>query len=463
MKIVLVDPPGVQQGLNVGLGYIVSSLVNAGHDGKVLDLNNSSICEGAWIKMIREYDPRVIGFSIKNATYFNAVELAGKIKKEFGDIILVAGGPYVTLAGHDFFNDASFFDYAIIGEGEKIFPKLCDAVEAGRKANIKGIISKDKPQKNANPVFVEDLDDLAPPNYELFGNNDDTIKNIRYPVVTSRGCPYNCIYCSVCAISGRKWRTRSIRRVTDEITEAKNKHAIKGFEILDDNFTLDVERAKIFCKTLIKEKNDLPWSCPNGIRTDRLDEELASLMKESGCDLVMVGVESGDEEVFKEIDKGETLADIERGIKILKDAGIRVGGYFIIGLPGDNLQATEKSVEFAKKNKLDPAHFNMLSPYPKTKMWDWIQENGRMLEDYRLGRHFLGKPIPVFETDDFTTEERVKAYYMANTVLRQYEFVIPRDYSRMRRIMRKIKLTWDYDRGNLIHYLGEGLQNRLNS
>ena len=92
MKIVLVDPPGVQEGLNVGLGYIVSSLVNAGHDGKVLDLNNSSICEGAWIKMIREYDPRVIGFSIKNATYFKAVEIAGKIKKLFPGIVLVAGG-----------------------------------------------------------------------------------------------------------------------------------------------------------------------------------------------------------------------------------------------------------------------------------------------------------------------------------------------------------------------------------
>ena len=463
MKIVLVDPPGVQEGLNVGLGYIVSSLVNAGHDGKVLDLNNSSICEGAWIKMIREYDPRVIGFSIKNATYFKAVEIAGKIKKLFPGIVLVAGGPYVTLAGNDFFKDAPFFDYAILGEGEKVFPELCDTIASGGKVNIKGVISRNSTQKEADPVFVEDLDDLDPPTYELFENFEDTMSKSRYPVITSRGCPYNCIYCSVCAISGRKWRTRSIQKVIEEITEAEKKHAIKGFEILDDNFTLDVERAKKFCRTLIKEKVDLPWSCPNGIRTDRIDDELAELMMQSGCDLVMVGVESADEEVFNQIDKGETLADIGNGIKTLKKAGIRVGGYFIIGLPGDSLEATKKSVEFARKNGLEPAHFNMLAPYPKTRMWNWIQENGRMLEDYRMGKHFLGKPVPVFETDDFTTEERVKAYYMANTVLRQYEFVIPRDYSRMRRIMRKIKLTWDYDRGNLIHYLGEGLQNRLNS
>jgi radical SAM superfamily enzyme YgiQ (UPF0313 family) len=184
-------------------------------------------------------------------------------------------------------------------------------------------------------------------------------------------------------------------------------------------------------------------------------------MKRSGCDLVMVGVESGDEDVFNTIEKGESLQDVEKGIRTLKNARIRVGGYFIIGLPGDSIESTKKSVKFAKKTKLDVAHFNMLVPYPKTKMWDWVQKNGRMLVDYRLGRHFLGKPIPVFETDDFTKEERIEAYYMANTMLRQYEFIMPPNVIGAERIMCKLKLLWKYDRESIPEYLFNGLRNRL--
>lgn len=459
MKITLIDPPGVQEGLNLGLGYLAASLTEAGHRVSVLDCNNHAFSEKALLEEIRKDEPGLIGFSIKSSTSCEAERIASEIKKSFAGP-LVAGGPHVTLSGEGFLKESHVFSHAILGEGEKALPRLCEAVEEGRKTSIKGLIVRDFPEEE-KPVFISDLDSLPQPDYSSFTNVKETLSKLNYPVITSRGCPHNCMYCSVCLVSGRKWRTRSLENVLEEIRNAKKKYGIKKFEVIDDNFTLDIERAKKFCRALAEEKINLEWSCPNGIRTDRIDAELAALMRESGCELVMVGVESGDEKVFAGIGKGESIEDVRRGIRYLKEAGIRVGGYFIIGLPGDSLKSTRKSVEFARKNRLDVAHFNMLVPYPQTRMREWVQKNGRMLVDYRMGRHFLGKPVPVFETDDFTAGERIKAYYMANTLLRQFDFIIPPDYSPLRRILRKTGLVWDYDPRNFINYLAYGLKNRL--
>jgi len=460
MNIILIDPPGAQEGLNVGLGYLAASLHKAGHRVKVLDVNNNKLASPRMLQEIAGFQPKIAGISVKSSTFFKASRIAEQIRKQFPNVLLVAGGPHVSLVGRDYFNEDSFSDYGVLGEGEEVLPKLCGLIKKGDSSSLDGVIKPDSSGFD-RPVFVQDLDAVPQPDYSKFTGIQQTLSKTRYPVITSRGCPYNCIYCSVCVVSGKKWRARSLDNVIKEISKAKKQYEIKAFEVLDDNFTLDIERAKEFCRMLIKRRMKLAWSCPNGIRTDRVDRELTSLMRRSGCDLVMVGVESGDEDVFNTIEKGESLHDVEKGIRTLKNAGIRVGGYFIIGLPGDSIESTKKSVEFAKKTKLDVAHFNMLVPYPKTKMWDWVAENGRMLEDYRLGRHFLGKPMPVFETDDFTAEERVRAHYMANTMLRQYEFIIPPEYSRVRRMARKLMLLGEHDRSSLVSYLTGGLKRRL--
>ncbi|MFH1836426.1 MAG: radical SAM protein, partial [Methanobacteriota archaeon] len=422
MKVVLIDPPGIQEGLNVGLAYLSGSLKHDGHEVKVFDLNNNSIKKDAWLDEVEEFNPRIVGISVKSSTFFNASEIADAVKSRMPDVLIVGGGPHPTIVGNSFTDKAPSFTFGIMGEGEDVFPRLVQAIAEGKPTSINGVFKAGR-KKEVSPVFVRDLDKIAFPAYESFTNIRETMARVRYPVLTSRGCPYQCTYCSVSAISGHKWRTRSLENVVSEIVEARRRYRIKAFEIVDDNFTVDVARAKEFCRMLIERNVKLSWSCPNGIRMDRIDFELAVLMREAGCELVMVGVESADEEVFKGIQKGESLTDIEEGIRTLQKAGIQVGGYFIIGLPGDSVNSTKKSVEFAKKTGLNPAHFNMLVPYPGTPLWDWVLENGRMLADYKEGRHFIGKPEPVFETDDFPAKDRVKAYYMANTLLKQWEYV----------------------------------------
>lgn len=221
--------------------------------------------------------------------------------------------------------------------------------------------------------------------------------------------------CNVPVVIGRKFRTRSGKNIVEELFYAKEKYKSKEFKVLDDNFTLLMDRAKDICKLFIDEKIDMEWTCPNGIRADRLDEELCRLMKEAGCYSMSIGVESGDQEVFDKIKKGEKLADVEHGIRLAQAAGIKVHGFFIIGLIGSTYEADMRSIEFAKRLGIS-ASWGILVPYPGTEVWEQIKadKNARLLRDWKEGFHIGARPKPVFDTPDYTAEERVRAYYKAN-------------------------------------------------
>lgn len=164
------------------------------------------------------------------------------------------------------------------------------------------------------------------------------------------------------------------------------------FHILDDNFTLDMNRAKAFCRLLIEHKIDMEWDCSNGIRADRVDEELAALMKEAGCQWVGLGIESIDPEISPTVKKGESLDDIKLAISIFKKNKIGVIGYFIIGLPGDNLERVKSSVKLAKKWGLSSTFWAHLAPYPKTEVWEWVNQNGKVINNWEKSPHSaLGK------------------------------------------------------------------------
>jgi radical SAM superfamily enzyme YgiQ (UPF0313 family) len=177
---------------------------------------------------------------------------------------------------------------------------------------------------------------------------------------------------------------------------------------------------------------------------------------------------------MKGVNKGETLATIEEGIRIFQRAGIDVGGYFIIGLPGDSLQSQKTSIEFAKRTGIT-AHFNMLIPYPGTELWEWAKGNAHFLQDIEGGLHFSDDPEKlniVFETEDFSALSRRKAYEMTHTLLGRFDMLIPRTLPRTQYYKRLFRLLWDYDRAATLglvrkiakeafYGLGRKMKNRL--
>ena len=221
-----------------------------------------------------------------------------------------------------------------------------------------------------NIAFDKEFSDEYPfPNYELFDSFDIFLKNWQsktwnYPIMTSVGCPFQCIYC---AARNRKWFPRTVKNCFEELKQAKERWEIKTFEIIDDCFTLDKNRAMEFSE-LVKSLN-LKWHCVNGLRADRFDEDIAKAMAESGCRFVGFGIESIDPEVLVAIKKGETAEKINQSIDIAKKYFKSVSGFFIIGLPKSTYEKDLKSFRWALKKGIN-AHFSFYVPFDKAIQFD---------------------------------------------------------------------------------------------
>jgi len=304
------------------------------------------------------------------------------------------------------------YEFGLTGEGERAIP---DLVEGKNIQQIPGLIHYDNAAWRVNKTeFIFDLDDLAYPTYRTWERIDRSL--FPYLMVHSRGCPYYCTFCSVPKINGRKFRRRSPEGTIDELRFARKEYVFRDFEFLDDNLTLHVEHAKAVCEALIRADLGVGWYANNGIRADRLDAELAGLMKRAGCKGVAIGIESADDDVLAAIKKGETIDDLYRGIRLLKDAGITVGGHFIVGLPGDTLEKVKKSIKFKDDVGLDYAYFNQLVPYPGTELGDWAMANTTILvDDVTDASHFGAKEQVFMETPEFPKADREEVFRILAT------------------------------------------------
>ena len=414
MKVFLIDPEGLNKGLNIGVGMLAACLKKAGYKVGVIDMNNNSSDVRTRLAAVAKDD--LIGISIKSFTISSAVQIAEMVGRKD----LICGGPHMTIDGVNFLQENPSFSLGVWGEGEETLPGLIRAIKNGGIESVKGVIHRQGSRIISSPLaeFNPDLDSLPDPDYSDFDSVNGKI--IDYPLITSRGCPYGCIYCCVGSVSGKKMRFRSIERVVAEIERAKRDFCSESFAILDDNFTFDVERAKEFCRLLMKDGVDMDWSCPNGLRADRIDDELAALMAESGCKHASIGIESFDEGVFKGINKGESLAEIKKAVSCLREHGIRTNGFFLIGLPGDSLQRSLHSLKEASITGLNSAHWNIFVPYPGTKAWEWVEKHGTLRRSWKSGGHFGPQVRPVFDTPGYSQTEMLRMYNRANIVSHNY-------------------------------------------
>ncbi|MFH1903482.1 MAG: radical SAM protein [Candidatus Omnitrophota bacterium] len=415
MRVLLINPPGWQkESINLGLSYLAASLAGSGHEVKIFDVNVSNQPPDIVAGRVAKYAPDVVGFSVKTATARPAALISRSIKKVYNRALHVAGGPHITLAYREFLAENPEVEYAFLGDSERSFTDFINRISGNQDVHgVDGIAYRSQNETIINPgKIIEDLDTLPVPNFDAI----DTFppEDFRYPLLTSRGCPYDCIYCCVGLLSGKRWRGRDPEKVIEELRVAKERYGISAFEILDDNFTLRPERAKAFCSLIIKQKLGLQWYCHNGIRADKIDLELARLMRKAGCTSVAVGIESGDERIFNSIGKGETLEDIVRAVKLIKQAGMRVVGYFIIGLPGDSLEGIRRTIQFQRKLGLDGFTYGILNPYPGTAVWEMLKKQGRMLLDIKDSSHFSNALTTPCEFPGFCRDDIEEAYYEAN-------------------------------------------------
>lgn len=418
MKIGLIDP-GFKRMLfdygfpYVGLAYVAAVLEKQGHEVRTLDLGLAA--EEQTERFLKEgYE--LIGLSATSFTFGNALEMAKKIKTISKDVIIVLGGPHVAIEMGSILNCREL-DYAVYGEGELTVRELVEVLEKDRTptienlSSIKGLIFRDGDRIVTNPARprIENLDELPYPAFGLF----DMDKYGAYPLLTSRGCPFACAFCSIKAIWGTLWKYRSPENIVVEIEYARERFnwGKKPFNIIDDSFNVKPKRVMDFCDLLVERGLNIKWFCW-GIRADRISLPMALKMKEAGCYGVSVGIESASNEVLKAIKKRETIEQITIGCQNLKQAGIPIHAQFMIGNAGGTFETFKHSIQYAKKQRFSTVAFYLPLPYPKTKLWDYVEKHGRFLkEDYTQFHHFSTKPV--FETPEFSAQERAKAYTLA--------------------------------------------------
>jgi len=388
----------------------------------VLDLNNRRRTPKEVVAEVEARQPAYVGFSVKSATFAHAVDLHRKLAEVRPDLTCLYGGPHVTLSGPSILDEtppAVFFR----GHAEASLPAFIDLHARGGDdfSGIQGLLYRDS-RGNVHDSGIAaptDLEAIPLPDFSRF---DSVGSFTTYPLLTSRGCPYHCTYCSVPAISGRQWQARSVASVMKELEHVHTALGLRTFVVVDDNFSVDRRRAEAICQAIIDRGFSFTWSCGNGIRADRIWPGLASLMHRAGCCEVAFGVESLDEEVFGRLNKGEWLQQVKRGIEIAKTAGMSVTGFFMIGLPGSTYMRDLRTLALAQRLRLNNYYFGLTVPYPGTQLWDWAQREARFLVPWQNSYHISevfregtdrAALKPVFDTPGYTAEQRSRLFSLA--------------------------------------------------
>jgi len=429
MKVVLIQPPSGNQSLRIpplGLAYITGVLKRNHINAKIIDLNVERINISTYLSNEK---PTVIGISSIVTNAHQALEIAEQTKGILPESYVVMGGPYPSMMGNRLLHRHMKVDAVVVGEAEFTFLELIKRLQNKQSLDtVDGLVfrEEDKIKSNPPPNPINPLDQILYPAREelkmqLYGENTGII-------FTSRGCPQQCIFCSR-PVFGRKWRGHSPEYVLKEIEHLITNYGVTTLSVLDDNFTVDLDRAEKILDGIISKKWKLDIYFWNGMRADHMTKTLAAKLKRAGCTTINFGVESVDPDVLSFIKKSVSLKQIEQAICITRQVGIRANVFLMIGNPKDNPKSADKIIDFVEKAHVDGVHLSMATPIFGTKFWNWVEKNGRWLDYDR--EELLDWPVddiagayPVFETADFTAEERIQAYNKVRCFLDENGLVI---------------------------------------
>lgn len=400
-----VKPDGFPGGrIHMGFSLLGEILASNGHKVKIMDYNffkelDYEIRVPDIEEVIHEFEPHVVGISVFTYLYNECQALIERIS-HCSNVPIILGGPHFAVFPEDFSDDRRI-SYIVRGEAEKVILNLVETAKCEQR-----------------PVLVDcplpSVEEIPRINLDIaYGSQH--LKT--YQIQLSRGCPFNCSFCSVSLTGGRHVRARNLETCLNQIVEAKNCYPnIEIVSITDDCPSFDKERFKTFLR-MFREANTGCRLVIDNIRADLIDEEMIQLYVAAGGQNICLGVESGHPEVFKLIHKGENLESIIKAAKLVHKYGLTLGLCFVIGLPEDNLKRHSYSIRLAKALKPAYIFWNMCVPWPGTEVHQWHQTHGEIgdvrdfstLIDPRIG--FID---PVASSIDFPKEDRIKAWLMAN-------------------------------------------------
>lgn len=408
MKILLINPPfqrlkRIKAGsFPIGLGYLASVLREGGfecmiynaelpsdEDGCLEYTDNLSLMErhNKYIASLNDEDHRVwkeidstlhgfqpdlVGITVMTAKFGPAMKVSSLCKRYRKECFVAWGGPHPTVQWREVMANEDI-DFLISGEGEETLVELCQALGNSKYSSLDGIPGlsfkhNGRIIRNSSRELIKDLDVLPFPAREALMYPHRCPSTGLGAIVTTRGCPFRCAYCSAPVFWGRKIRYRSVGNVVDELKHVTSVYGIRDVSFWDDSFTANRQRTIELCRRMMEDDVNVSWECST--RVDLLDEELLRVMRRAGCRCIDVGIETGSSRMLKKIDKGISLSRVRNSIRLMENAGMAWRAFFMIGYPEETKDDIEHTYDLIKNIRPLKMWFSIFTPYPGTKLYE---------------------------------------------------------------------------------------------
>jgi len=391
MRTLLINPPypfAEMPIMPIGISYIAAVLEQNNYAVQILDLMVSRYSKEKIRAKIEEYKPDIVGVTSVTLNYPTASDILKYCRSVDKDIITIIGGPHVTFSTTETLTEAPWIDIVVRGEGELT---MLDILKGKKLCYIDGIAYRENGsiKQTKERRLIENLDELPLPAKHLFPISRYRALDVHASILTSRGCPFNCIFCVGSKMGGRRVRYRNPKSIIDEVEQALSAGFTEvNFE--DDHLTLNHKHLNALCDEIISRGLKFNWSAFS--RVDTVNPEILHRMKQAGCTWLLYGVESGNQEILDIIKKKITLEKVKDAIRMAKDAGIDILASFILGLPGETSETLSQSNKFAQGLGTSYA-FNVLSPFPGTEVREKAAEYGIQILTSDWTKYDCNRPV----------------------------------------------------------------------
>lgn len=435
MKVLLIYPQYAHssefdsRAPSMSLVYLASTLERNGHEVVIYDASLGPIVKIGKVFRYGASDKEVYDFLLNNrfdfvgitcsftARWKFVVKIARQVKEIYPSLPVAVGGLFPTYEWEYCLNNCNSVDFIMLGEAELNFAQIVNNISGGADINdacknVEGVAWKWQSQAQYNPKkeYNNNLDDLAFPAWHLAPLKQYFLLQKRIfelptpclPILSSRSCPNRCRFCNMYLTHGSRWRARSTKNLLDEVEYLIKRFAVHNLYFIDDNFSLNLARAKDICREIIERKLKIKYNFHNGLSIRTIDYELVQLMKESGCTSVCLAVESGSERIRNEVyGKGLDTKKIFDVFNWFHQLNIPTIGYFLVGAPGENRQDFEKTKKLLAKLPMTLATVGIFTPYPGTELYDECKEKGWLVESSVEDMDRIECFSPMLRTPDF--------------------------------------------------------------
>jgi len=454
--VLFIKPPDFNvnaRTLDVPLGILyLSACLRKEFPGRVetdiIDLRLEKTVISPLRQKIKEISPHLIGISLLAFNQLFVKRYAALIRELAPKAKIVIGGPGGTYSFRKLLKQHPEIDVAVLGEGEESFSRLVGCLMAGGDMDsVKGIAFRDETgiAVNDRQGYIEDLDRLPFPDYELIpferywgekphAQMNGVLADKKYThIISSRACPFNCIYCH--NIFGKKLRKRSPENFVDEIQWLHDTYGVREFHIVDDVFNFDKQRMHTILKLITDRGLDIKLAFPNALRADMLEFEDLALLKKAGAYMVTFAIETASPRIQKLIRKNLNIEKVSENITYASSLGLIVKGFFMLGFPGETPEEIHQTIDFAVKSRLDLAHFFTVTPFPGTALRQLARETYPEWEDEALYHYWPDKPFYQQATGYNLNRMQKLAYlrfYGSTRVIKTF-FKTPRKLQRLKK------------------------------